>query len=99
MLTTGKGNCYNFAAVFCELARFIGYDAQVYSGYVKGPGALDENGDVLWVAERPHAWVEIVIKGEARLFDPELAHSYLGQSDANFFNRGQGVRRQFNYHV
>ena len=58
MLTTGKGNCYNFASVFCLLAREIGYDATAYSGTM-GPD------------RRPHAWVEIEIDGETRLFDPE----------------------------
>jgi Transglutaminase-like enzymes, putative cysteine proteases len=58
MLTTGKGNCYNFASVFCLLAREIGYDATAYSGTM-GPD------------RRPHAWVEIDMDGETKLFDPE----------------------------
>ena len=58
MFSTGKGNCYNYAAAFCELARAIGYDAKTYSGTM-GPD------------RRQHAWVEIEIDGETRLFDAE----------------------------
>ena len=40
MLEYGSGNCYCFAALFYELARFVGYDAKLYSGraYVAGTG-------------------------------------------------------------
>ena len=44
MLSTGRGNCYCYASVFWYLARWIGYDAKIYSG-----GVL--NGS--------HCWVEI----------------------------------------
>ncbi len=63
MLSTKCGNCYNFAATFCMMARAIGYDAKVYSGII----GLDR---------RPHAWVEIKIKGTTYLFDPELEFAY-----------------------
>jgi len=89
MLSTGRGNCYNFAAVFGELARFLGFDAKICSGKIYGfEGAT---------APTPHAWVDIEINDELRLFDAELAYVYRGKSDANFFNRGQGVRNQFGY--
>ena len=44
MLSTGRGNCYCYASVFWYLARWLGYDAKIFSG-----GVL--NG--------PHGWVEI----------------------------------------
>ena len=44
MLSAGKGNCYCFASVFLYLARWIGYDAEIFSGTVLGD---------------PHSWVEI----------------------------------------
>ena len=34
MLNTGRGNCYCYAAVFCLLARQLGYDAEAVSGGV-----------------------------------------------------------------
>ena len=63
MLTTKNGNCYNFAATFCMLARAIGYDAKVFSGLVG-------------VEHSPHAWVEIDINGKTYVFDPELEFAY-----------------------
>ena len=44
MLSTGRGNCYCYASVFWYLARWIGYDAKIYSGSV---------------LDGPHSWVEI----------------------------------------
>ena len=44
MLSKGRGNCYCYASVFWYLARWIGYDAKIISGYMY-------SGD--------HSWVEI----------------------------------------
>ena len=44
MLSTGRGNCYCYASVFWYLARWIGYDARIFSGTVYGDY---------------HSWVEI----------------------------------------
>ena len=44
MLSTGRGNCYCYASVFWYLARWLGYDAEIFSGAVLGG---------------PHSWVEI----------------------------------------
>ena len=44
MLSTGRGNCYCYASTFWYLARWLGYDAQIFSGAVLGG---------------PHSWVEI----------------------------------------
>lgn len=44
MLSAGRGNCYCYASVFWYLARWLGYDAKIYSGSVLGT---------------PHSWVEI----------------------------------------
>lgn len=63
MLSTRKGNCYNFAGAFCMLARALGYDAAVCSGFI----GIDSS---------PHAWVEITIDGEIFVFDPEIEYSY-----------------------
>ena len=63
MLTTKTGNCYNFAGTFCMMARAIGYDAQVFSGFVGNEHSA-------------HAWVEIEIDGKTYVFDPELEFAY-----------------------
>lgn len=58
MLSSGKGNCYDYAAAFWALSRGLGYEAQCLSGYI-----LD-----YW---QPHGWVEITIDGVLYAFDPE----------------------------
>lgn len=64
MFSTERGNCYSYAAVFCCLARALGYDAEVVSGLVG--------------SERdPHGWVEIEEDGRILLFDPEIEMYYL----------------------
>ena len=57
MMSTLRGNCYDYAAVFWALARGLGYDARAYSGQISGA---------------PHGWVEITIDGTEYMFDPEL---------------------------
>lgn len=64
MFSTGYGNCYSFAAAFYQLARALGYDAKVYSGFI----GLDHS---------KHGWVEMDIDGETYVFDPEMEMAYL----------------------
>jgi hypothetical protein len=66
MLKTKRGNCYNYAAAFCCLARQLGYDARIVSG---GTG---------W-SDRPHGWVEIDSDGIPYIYDTELDMSYRKQ--------------------
>ena len=61
MLSTGKGNCYAYAATFWALSRAVGCDAVCYSGCV---GTHDN----------PHAWVEIELDGTPYIFDPTLEY-------------------------
>lgn len=64
MLTNKRGNCYCFAATFYQLARALGFDAQVYSGNIGSDRS-------------PHGWVEIDIDGETYIFDPEMEMAYM----------------------
>ena len=66
MLNTRRGNCYSYAAVFCLLARQLGYDAEAVSGGVN------------W-NPRPHGWVEIEFDGVPYIFDTELEMAKKGQ--------------------
>ena len=76
MLSTRKGNCYNYAAVFGYLARAIGFDAYIYAGTVRGMGTEDHP------AVNPHGWVEIKNDiGEWRLFDPEYEFTSTKKDD------------------
>lgn len=84
MITTGRGNCYNFAALFYEFARALGFNAKIYSGTM-GPD------------KSPHAWVEIEINGENRLFDPEYEYSKGVNSPVDMFNREDRYLDKYKY--
>lgn len=64
MFSTGRGNCYNYAAAFWALARGLGYDAVAVSGTMG------------WDYE-PHGWVTIVNdEGERLTYDCETEMAY-----------------------
>ena len=94
MLTERKGNCYNFAAAFCLLARCIGYEAEVCSGTIYGQAEE-------WQAvppARPHGWVEIRIDGEEYICDPDMQYTMAGwYKDDTFYMQGDGLRDQYGY--
>ena len=75
-LTHKEGNCYVKAAVFCELARAMGYEAYMITGYVMVEGG--------WAR---HGWVEIVIKGETYVFDPYVRYRF-GLQGSYMFHYG-----------
>ena len=78
LLEQRKGNCYNFAALYCELARAVGYDARAFAGAVFSSGESfvteykDCYGNPMNLPRRhcPHGWVEIEIDGVTYVFDP-----------------------------
>lgn len=82
MLEKHKGNCYNFAAVFYELARAVGYDAKIYSGIM---------GDDY----RPHAWVEIEFDGQPYIYDAEYQYAHFG---SNAYKRDEYYALRYRYH-
>lgn len=63
ILSTGKGDCYNFAASFCLLARRLGYEASCIIG---------ECGYVWNWRPIAHGWVEITQDGQTLLYDPQI---------------------------
>lgn len=74
MLNTGYGNCYSYASVFYYCARWLGYDAKIYSGRVGHNPS-------------PHGWVEINFDGVNYIFDTELemAKHRQGLTYINFY--------------
>ena len=64
IFSTGKGDCYNFTAAFCFLARALGYEASSIAGVC----------GYVWnsTAAITHGWVEIVMDGNVYLFDPQI---------------------------
>ena len=71
MISTGKGNCYSFAATFAELAKALGFDATAYSGTCSG-----EN-----YKPTPHGWVELSYEDVIYVCDPELEYRSWGSKD------------------
>ena len=61
-----KGNCYVLAAMFCEMAQLLGYDAHLISGKV--PLAAAHGGGY-----GPHGWVEIPENRTNYIYDPDYA--------------------------
>ena len=99
MLEYGSGNCYCFAALFYELARFVGYDAQIYSGRAYGEQYEYRayEGDLVYapMGYTPHGWVEIEFDGEPYIFDPEYEYKSYGLRQ--MFKADEKVRGQYGY--
>ena len=60
----GKGNCYVMAAMFCEMARTLGYECHQISGRVP----LRRGG------YGPHSWAELTIDGKVYVCDPDFTN-------------------------
>ena len=99
MLEYGSGNCYCFAALFYELARFVGYDAKLYSGRAYGEQYEYRSYDTDLVyapmGYTPHGWVEIEFDGEPYIFDTEYEYRSYGLRD--MFKGDEKVRGQYGY--
>lgn len=60
-----RGNCYNMAATFYQMAKVLGYDVHYVQGYL--PQA---NGRRV-----THGWCEIVQDGQIRVYDPNFTYN------------------------
>ncbi|MCL2807335.1 MAG: arylamine N-acetyltransferase [Coriobacteriia bacterium] len=68
MIQRGAGNCYRYAALFCMLARQLGYDARVVTGRVASASQ----------GLQPHGWVEIHRNGQVYVCDPSFGRHVVG---------------------
>jgi transglutaminase-like putative cysteine protease len=67
-LDRGWGSCRDFAVLFGEAARSLGFGARVVSGYLHNP---DQNRLGLTGAGSTHAWAEVYVPGAGWItFDP-----------------------------
>ena len=82
ILSTGKGDCYNFAASFCLLARRLGFAAECIIG---------ECGYVWNWHPIAHGWVEITQNGQTLLFDPQIENYNIRAGISNEENGAFGV--------
>ena len=62
ILTTGKGNCYRYAAAYAYLAKGLGFESRVVTGQISA-----RRGGVT-----PHAWTEVKIGDKWYIFDSEM---------------------------
>jgi transglutaminase-like putative cysteine protease len=68
-LENKAGACRDFAMVFIEAARYLGFGARFVSGYLYDP-ALDKGDDTQAVAAT-HAWAEVYLPGAGWIeYDP-----------------------------
>ena len=67
-LARGWGSCRDFAVLFAEAARSLGFGARIISGYLFNPGErLAGTSD----AGSTHAWAEVYVSGAGWIsFDP-----------------------------
>lgn len=94
-ISNRAGVCYDYAAVFCVMARYIGIDAYVHTGYFEfeGPGYGTGKGH--------HGWTELVLNGTNYIFDPQrdyrlsangtatIPYNYFGITYANAWRYAQ----------
>ena len=68
-LEIGTGTCRDFAVLFAEAARSLGFGARIVSGYLSNPGDPEVIGS--GEAGSTHAWVEVYVPGAGWIsFDP-----------------------------
>ena len=68
-IQTKSGTCRDYALLFIEAARSLGFGARFVSGYLYDP-ALD-GGDAMQGAGATHAWAEVYLPGAGWVeFDP-----------------------------
>lgn len=63
-LTVREGICYDYGAVFALMARYLGFESYVHTGYF-----VFEEG--FGTGSGHHGWAEIEIGGKYYIFDPQ----------------------------
>ncbi len=67
-LDRARGSCRDYAVLFIEAARTLGFGARIVSGYLCDQGAV---GTALVGAGSTHAWAEVYVPGAGWItFDP-----------------------------
>lgn len=68
MIANKGGNCYESAALFCQLAKGMGYNAKAVAGKTSG---------------HPHGWVEIKVSGKWYICDPNNTNALVKNPNSN----------------
>ena len=70
-ITTASGTCRDFAFLFMEAARSLGFAARFVTGYLYDPGSDRANEGALSGGGSTHAWADVFIPGAGWIeFDP-----------------------------
>ena len=70
-ITTASGTCRDFAFLFMEVARSLGFAARFVTGYLYDPGSDTANEGALTGGGSTHAWADVFIPGAGWIeFDP-----------------------------
>jgi transglutaminase-like putative cysteine protease len=70
-ITTASGTCRDFALLFMEAARSLGFAARFVTGYLYDPGSDTANEGTLTGGGSTHAWADVFIRGAGWIeFDP-----------------------------
>jgi len=69
-IETKSGTCRDYALLFIEAARSLGFGARFVTGYLYDP-ALDGGGDAVQGAGATHAWADVYLPGAGWVeYDP-----------------------------
>ncbi len=67
----GSGTCRDFAFLFMEAARSLGFAARFVTGYLHDEGAGNDSGEDMTGGGATHAWADIFVPGAGWVeFDP-----------------------------
>lgn len=67
----GSGTCRDFALLFMEAARILGFAARFVTGYLYAPNTDAANGNAVSGSGATHAWADIFMPGAGWIeFDP-----------------------------
>jgi transglutaminase-like putative cysteine protease len=70
-ISTGSGTCRDFAFLFMEAARSLGFAARFITGYLYDPAADATNVETLTGGGATHAWADVFLPGAGWIeFDP-----------------------------
>jgi len=70
-IATASGTCRDFAFLFMEAARSLGFAARFVTGYLHSPGSGTADEGALKGGGSTHAWADILIPGAGWIeFDP-----------------------------
>ena len=70
-IRTASGTCRDFALLYMEAARILGFAARFVTGYLYDPGSDAADGEAVSGAGATHAWADVFVPGAGWVeFDP-----------------------------